>query len=125
MKVLVCEFLLGEEMREIDGSLASMQEVVGGNIETIYPFDDPTVVLVCNESGKLENLPVVKVFLDANGNEIDAIAGTFFLCSIDLENACFCSLSDEQLEYYAELFRDRFFVADYRCQPSAGGSHNA
>ena len=34
-------------IQEIDGSLESMQRIVGGDIEAVYPFDDP-VVLVCN-----------------------------------------------------------------------------
>jgi hypothetical protein len=41
---------------EIDGSLASMQELVGGLIEAVYPFSDP-VALVCNDEGKLTGLP--------------------------------------------------------------------
>ena len=32
---------------EIDGSLASMQSLVGGLIETVYPFEAP-VALICN-----------------------------------------------------------------------------
>ena len=34
-------------IQEIDGSLESMQRIVGGDIEAVYPFDDP-VVLVWN-----------------------------------------------------------------------------
>ena len=43
-------------VQEIDGTVESMQEIVGGLIQPIYPFDDP-VALVCNDEGKLMNLP--------------------------------------------------------------------
>ena len=39
----------------IDGSLSSMQAVVGGLIQAVYPFDEP-VALVCNDEGKLLGL---------------------------------------------------------------------
>ena len=41
---------------EIDGSLASMQALVGGLIEAVYPFED-SVALICNDEGKLTGLP--------------------------------------------------------------------
>ncbi|HJG87590.1 MAG TPA: DUF3846 domain-containing protein [Pseudoflavonifractor capillosus] len=36
----------------IENSLESMRAVVGGLIQSVYPFDEP-VVLVCNDEGKL------------------------------------------------------------------------
>ena len=41
---------------EIENSLESMQAVVGGLIQAVYPFDEP-VALVCNDEGKLLGLP--------------------------------------------------------------------
>lgn len=41
---------------EIDGSLESMQKIVGGYIET-FPLDGP-ILIVLNEEGKLMNLPL-------------------------------------------------------------------
>lgn len=52
MKVLVVEPMKKPYTKEIDGSLKSMQELVGGTIEVVYPFDDP-VALICNDEGKL------------------------------------------------------------------------
>ena len=57
MRILVVEPERRPEVREIDGSLESMQEIVGGLIEAIYPFEEP-VALVCNDEGKIMNLPV-------------------------------------------------------------------
>lgn len=51
------------DVRQIDGSLTSMQEVVGGYIETLHlgapPGGDPArlFVLISNEEGKLKQLP--------------------------------------------------------------------
>ncbi len=56
MRVLVVEPERRPELREINGSLEAMQEIVGGLIQAVYPFDEP-VALVCNEEGKLMNLP--------------------------------------------------------------------
>ena len=52
MKVLLVEPNADPRIIEIDGSLASMQELVGGLIEAIYPFNAP-VALICNDEGKL------------------------------------------------------------------------
>ena len=32
-------------IQEIDGSLESMQRIVGGDIEAAYPFDDPVALV--------------------------------------------------------------------------------
>lgn len=42
---------------EIDGSLKSMQKLVGGFIECAYYF--PDVVLVCNEEGMILRQPTI------------------------------------------------------------------
>ena len=40
MKVLVVEPMKRPYVQEIDGSLASIQKLVGGTIQAVYPFDD-------------------------------------------------------------------------------------
>ena len=47
MKVLLVESNTEPRAIEIDGSLASMQTLVGGLIQAVYPFEDP-VALICN-----------------------------------------------------------------------------
>lgn len=44
-------------MASITGDLNSLQQVVGGYIEAVYPYDDP-VAIVCHEEGKLIGLPL-------------------------------------------------------------------
>ena len=65
-------------LTEINGTLESMQKIVGGYIEVLYPFDDP-IALVCNEEGKLLGLPLNRGLRGGCGQLYDAIAGTFFL----------------------------------------------
>lgn len=56
MKVLVVRPMEMPEVQEIDHTLSAMQELVGGTIQAVYPFDDP-VALICHGEGKLLGLP--------------------------------------------------------------------
>lgn len=47
MKVIVVEPQKKPVVQEIDAGLASMQKIVGGSIEAVYPFEEP-VALICN-----------------------------------------------------------------------------
>lgn len=49
MRILVVEPTKDPYVKEIDGSLASMQAIVGGFIQAVEPFEDPNVLLLCNE----------------------------------------------------------------------------
>ena len=101
MKILVVPPEKVPEEMEISGSLESMQKVVGGLIQAIYPFEDP-VALVCNEEGKLLGLPWNRALYDGDDNLYEIIAGTFFICGIDSDD--FCSLTDEQVATYRKRF---------------------
>lgn len=96
---------------EIENSLESMQAVVGGLIQAVYPFDEP-VALVCNDEGKLLGLPLNRCLrLEDSGAIYDVIAGTFFLCAAPPDSEHFESLTEEQLARYTERFRNpEFFV---------------
>ena len=63
MTILVVEPMKPPTVQEIDGSLESMQRIVGGDIEAVYPFDDP-VAIVCNEEGKMLGLPMNRALTD-------------------------------------------------------------
>ena len=103
MRVLVVEPERRPEVREIDGSLKSMQSIVGGLIQPMYPFDDP-VALVCNDEGKVMNLPLNRGLRDEDGQIYDIISGTFFLCGTPADSDNFASLTPEQIKQYEELF---------------------
>ena len=121
MCVLVVEPELKPEVREIDDSLKAMQEIVGGLIQLIYPVED-SVALVCNDEGKLMNLPMNRALRDENGQIFDIVFGTFFLCGAPPDSEHFTSLTSEQIERYAKQFHtpEMFWNMDGRivCLPS-------
>ena len=104
MKVLVIEPVKAPFVKEIDSSLESMQKVVGGYIQALFPFEDP-VALVCNEEGKLLGLPLNRALRDEDGNVYDIISGTFFLCSAPPDQETFASLSDDEILHFTERFK--------------------
>ena len=100
MKVLVVEPLKPCYVREIEG-LDAMQKLVGGDIEAVYPFDDPVAVVV-NEEGKLLGLPYNRPLLDEQNVPYDIVCGTFFVAGLGSES--FTSLTDDQIRRYKEMF---------------------
>lgn len=98
MKVLIVEPGRSPRITEIEGSLESMQAVVGGYIQAVYPFDDE-VALICNEEGKILQLPFNRpLYLLDSGEVYDIVVGTFFMCAAPADESCFASLSEEQIE---------------------------
>lgn len=102
MRILVVEPDKNPYVKEITGSLESMQDIVGGLIEAVYPFKD-NVALICNDEGKILNLPWNR-FIVYDMRNYDVIAGTFFICSCPPDGESFESLSDEQIEKYSSIF---------------------
>lgn len=91
MKVMVYEPGHPGELRDIDNTLAACQEVVDGYIETVRLTDE--LLIVCNEEGRLYNLPRHRL----------GICGTFFVCTAAGED--FDGLSDSQVEYLRKTVR--------------------
>lgn len=65
-------------LKEIDNTLSAMQNLVGGFIETVTLKQG--LVIVCNEEGKILNLPVNKI-LKADGYR-EVIVGDFFIAGV-------------------------------------------
>ena len=86
----------------IPDKLIALQNIVGGDIEVLYPFADP-VGIVCHKFGKFIGLPLNRALRDESGKIYDIIAGTFFIVGLGIDD--FESISDEMLEKYANLFR--------------------
>ena len=103
MQVVVVEPKKKPTAQDIGSDLESMQKIVGGSIEAIYPFEEP-VALICNEEGKLLNLPLNRALRDDEGNVYDIISGTFFLCAAPPDSEHFAGLSDQQAKAYMERF---------------------
>ena len=113
MKILVIEPMKEPYVKEIDGKLETMQSIVGGLIQAIYPFDHPEIALICNEEGKIDRLPLNRALFDKDGNIVDIVAGTFFLCSAPADSENFESLNDEQIETYKKRFDALEFYINY------------
>ena len=110
MKLLLVEPNVEPRTVEIDGSLASMQSLVGGLIEAVYPFNDP-VALICNDEGKLIGLPQNRPLKHPETGEIyDIVCGPFFLCSAPPDSENFESLPDDLIEKYSKVFALPKFV---------------
>ena len=102
MKVVMLEPNKSAYVKEIGNDLDSMQEEVDGYIEVIYPFEDQYVGLVCNEEGKLLGMEPNRAIRNEDGDILDIISGTFFICGLSSDD--FCSLTEEQIAHYSELF---------------------
>mgnify|MGYP000858012367 FL=1 len=105
MKVVYIEAGKKPEVRNIEHSLKEMQRLVGGYIETIHPFND-TAVIVCNEEGKINGLPLNRGLMHPETGELyEIIAGNFFICDAPIDTDDFAGLSDMQVEIYMEQFK--------------------
>ena len=103
MQVVIVESKKKPVVQSIDDTLASMQQIVGGSIQAVYPFEEP-VALICNDEGKLLNLPLNRALRDGNGAIYDIVAGTFFLCAVPIDSDRFEGLTEEQAQAYVEHF---------------------
>lgn len=104
IRVLVIKPNKLPEERIIKNTLGAKQEIVDGNIECAYLDNDDSVVLICNEEGKINGLPINRDI----GH--DMIAGTFIVAGDDYETGEFVSLNDSQIEKYKERFNDQSIV---------------
>lgn len=98
MKVLIVEPYKEPSVVELENSLESLHNDVGGMIEAVYLESD--ILLLCNEEGKILGLDGNRK-LD-NG---DIIAGTFLVCGTNNEGEMI-SLNNEQFEKYSERFKN-------------------
>ena len=76
MNVLMVEPGKAPYETQIGDDLQSMQAVVGGYIQAVYPYEEP-VALICNEDGKLDGLPLNRALRDSDGDIYDIVAGNF------------------------------------------------
>ncbi len=96
MKILVVEPGRKPRSAEIEGTVESIQEIVGGKFQAMYPSED--IALVFN------NDPDVPLPPQNRGVRNDIVRGTFFLCGAPEDGNYFVSLTDEQLQHYMEVF---------------------
>ena len=101
IQVVLCEPRKKACVATINNNLYSLQQIVGGYIEAVYPFEDP-VSIICNEEGKINGLELNRALRDGNGIVYDILAGTFLIVGLSDED--FTSLAPEYQEKYRKLF---------------------
>ena len=101
MKVLIVEPDKAPYATEIPAGLEALQNLVGGLIQALYPFED-TVAIIANDEGKLLGLPWNRPLFDENGNIYDILVGTFLVVGLTEDD--FGSLTDEQIQRYTDMF---------------------
>lgn len=84
----------------IPNTLKAKREIVGGDIEYAYIENDNSVVLICNEYGKLDGLTYNRDI------GYDVIAGPFLIVG-DEDTGEDRSLSDEQIKKYKNVFNEK------------------
>lgn len=95
IRILVVEPNKEPYKKKIPHTLENMQRVVGGLIEFVeleYNID-----LICNEEGKIYNLPMNRAIQN------DIVAGTFFIAG--QHNGETISLSKKQIKRYKDIFK--------------------
>ena len=102
LKAVVVEPREKARIEEIDATLSSLQKIVGGTIQVIYPYTDE-VALICNDNGKIEGLPLNRALVDGEGKIYDIIAGTFVI--VGLDDCDFGPLSESLAQKYLQRFR--------------------
>lgn len=95
MKIIVCEEGTGNRyVKEIAGTLQEMQQIVGGNIQSVLTRNG--TVIVCNEN--MRDIKSAKASLLINGQLY--IYGTCFICK--LRGNELVSVSDEDIRILCE-----------------------
>ena len=101
--VLVVEPEKTPYVKTVPSGLASLQQEVGGYIQAIFPWEDDTCCIICDEEAKLKHSPYNRVLRDEDGDIYDVIAGTFLIVGLGEDN--FVSLERKYIQKYAELFK--------------------
>lgn len=101
IKVLIVETGREPYTAEIEAGLSSLQKIIGGTIQAVYPFIDEVAVIVHDE-GKLIGLPWNRPMYDEEGRIYDILVGTFLVVGLTEDD--FGSLSTEMIQKYTKVF---------------------
>ena len=88
-------------VQEIPHILESLQKEVGGDIQAVYPYDDP-IAIIAAESGKLMGMPFNRALRDEDGHIYDVLVGKFLLVGLGEDN--FTSIPEDLIPKYKEIF---------------------
>lgn len=86
---------------QIGSELEDLQKAVGGDIEAVYPYNEP-VALIVNDEGTLNGSELNRALRDNEGQIYDIVAGDFLVVGLGEED--FASLSPELMEKFEKEF---------------------
>ena len=101
MDVLLIRPNMYPQVVQIGCELEDLQKAVGGDIQAVYPYEDP-VALVMDVEAKLTGKDLNRALRDEDGDMYDIVAGDFLVVGLGEED--FCSLTPEQMKKYEEHF---------------------
>jgi len=101
MDVLLIRPNMYPQAVQIGCELEDLQKAVGGDIQAVYPYEDP-VALIMDEESKMCGKELNRALRDEDGNMYDIIAGDFLVVGLGEED--FSSLSPELMKKYEEHF---------------------
>ena len=102
MDVLLIEPMKAPRPIQIDKGLEPLQQVVGGDIQAVYPFDDPVAIII-NDEGKNIGLRPNRALRNEDGKIYDILAGNALVVGLGKED--FSDLSPELMKKYSEYFK--------------------
>ena len=74
---------------QIGSELEDLQKAVGGDIEAVYPYNEP-VALIVNDEGKLNGSELNRALRDNEGQIYDIVAGDFLVVGLGEEDLVYC-----------------------------------
>ena len=101
MDVLLIRPNMYPQAVQIGCELEDLQKAVGGDIQAVYPYEEP-VALLMDEEAKLAGKDPNRALRDENGKMYDIVAGDFLVVGLGEED--FCSLSPELMKQFEERF---------------------
>lgn len=102
IKVLLVEPMKKLVLVEIDHTLETLRNTVGGTVQAVYPYTDPVAILA-DDDGKLKGYTPNRVLEDEDGTPYDILVGTFLIVGLSEDD--FASLPEELAKKYEEKFR--------------------
>lgn len=107
MTVLMVEPGYAPYEKTIPNTLEAKQELVGGLITAIYPYEE-MVAIVANDEGILLNMEFNRSVEGGYGG----VFGSFFMCGLTEDS--FCSLPPDQIERFKEKFHKAEILLGFR-----------
>ena len=101
MKAIKVSPKMKAKLVNIENTLDSLQNEVGGYIQVLYPFDDP-VAIICDEEGKLTGKKANRALRDESGDVYDIVCGDFLIVGLSEDD--FTDLTPELQEKYFYMF---------------------